>query len=418
LLAKLTRQFPVVVVAGLRQTGKSTLLRHEPSLTKGRDYLTLDDISVLALAKEDPERLLRSQGGGNLALDEVQRAPELFLSIKRQVDEARRPGKFILSGSANLLLLEQVADSLAGRAFYATLHPLNRRERFGATGTRPALLQFLDTIAGEKRNKNPNTPSGKAEAAWPETKLPRVTEAEVLRGGFPEVALREETDAGLWFDAFERTCLERDVRDLRRIEDLVGFHRLLRLAVLRTGGILNVTGLARDAQMREPTARRYLDLLETLMVLRRLPPWLGNRSSRLVKAPKLFFADSGLAARLAGCDDIGPTTGEPMRGPLFENFVLQNLLATVEPHVPGARFYFWNEQGRSEVDFVIELGAARVVAIEVKAHGRAQPDDAKHLKKFVAATPACAAGILAYSGEQVLALGERIWAVPLHRLLA
>lgn len=397
ILPKLLDQFPVVVVCGLRQTGKSTLLRHESILTEGRSYVTLDDLNALALARDNPAQLLTAARG--LAIDEAQRSPEIFLTIKRLVDERRSPGRFVLSGSANLLLLKTVADSLAGRAFYAFLHPLNRRERFRALSEKPALLRFLAT--GE----------------WPKSTLPPIGDGEVIRGGFPEIALRPETDAALWFDAFERTYLERDVRDLRQLEDLVGFHRLLGLAALRVGSILNVSGLARDSRLTEPTARRYLDLLETLMVVRRIQPFLGNRSSRLVKASKLYFADSGLAARLAGVASIAAPSADAMRGALLENFVLQNLLSALEPHAPEMRCYYWNEQSIREVDFVLEFGR-KIVAIEVKAQGRLHPGDAKHLAAFLGRTRECVAGIIGYQGDQVLSLADKIWAVPLSVLLA
>jgi predicted AAA+ superfamily ATPase len=397
LLQRLLGQFPVVVVSGLRQTGKSTLLQEEPAVSRGRTYVTLDDLDAFALSRDDPSRLLNN--AARLAVDEVQRSPEIFLTIKRLVDQQRDPGQFVLSGSANLLLHQRVADSLAGRAYYAYLHPLNRRERLGALGEQPALLRFVD------------------EGSWPAVSMPAVDDLEIMRGGFPEVALRPEIDAGLWFDAFERTYLERDVRDLRQVEDLVGLHRLLRLAALRVGSVLNISGLARDARLTESTARRYLDLLETLMVLRRLPPFLGNRSSRLIKSAKLYFADSGLAARLASVTSIAAASADSLRGALIETFVLQNLVATLEPHAPDVRFYYWNEQSQREVDFVIELGK-KVIAIEVKAQGRIHPADSKNLENFLGRTPACAAGILAYQGDKVLEIRDKIWAVPLSVLLA
>lgn len=397
LIDRALREFPVVVVSGLRQTGKSTLLREDLQMAAGRRYLTLDDLDVLTLARDDPVRLLSS--ADRLALDEVQRSPEIFLSIKRLVDERRSAGRFVLSGSANLLLHQRTADSLAGRAYYAYLRPLNRRERLSALAEKPALLRFLEG------------------GTWPAVEIDPVTETEILRGGFPEIALDERRDAGLWFDAFERTYLERDVRDLRQIENLVDFHRFLRLTALRVGGVLNVSALARDARLSEATARRYLNLFETLMLVHRLPPFLGNRSSRLVKAPKLFFADSGLCARLAGVNAIGASDADPMRGPLFENFVLQNLMATLEPHRPGIRFYFWNEQGRREVDIVAEFDS-KVIALEVKSRGRLHPADFDAIESFIARTPNCAAGIIGYQGREVLPLRPKLWAVPLHVLLA
>lgn len=396
LLERLLKQTPVVVLSGLRQSGKSTSLRHEPVLAEGRRYLTLDNLDVADQAQREPWQLVNS--ASKLALDEIQRAPGLFLPVKRAVDEDRRAGRFVLSGSANLLLLEKVADSLAGRSFYLTMHPLNRRERLGRLDHPPAIVRFL------------------ADGAWPTLDMPPLDEAEVLRGGFPELALNPELEAGVWFEGYEKTYLERDVSSLRRIEDLAGFRRLTRLAALRLGGVLNLSGLARDVQLPATTVTRHLDLLEAMCLIRRVPPFLGNRSKRLIKSPKLYFADSGLAAHLAGVTEVGTSSAEPLRGALLENFVLQNLMAALEPHLIGVRFYFWHEQGRQEVDFVIEHGR-KLVAVEVKATGRLDMDDTRSLRDFVRRTPDCVAGVLTYFGQEVMSLGEKLWAVPLHGLL-
>jgi hypothetical protein len=333
-----------------------------------------------------------------LALDEIQRAPELFLPVKQAVDEDRRAGRFVLSGSANLLLLEKVADSLAGRSFYLTMHPLNRRERLGQLEQPPAIVRFL------------------MDGVWPKWDTPPLDEAEVLRGGFPELALNPELEPGLWFEGYERTHLERDVSSLRRIEDLAAFRRLTRLAALRLGGVLNLSSLARDAQLPPTTVTRHLDLLEAMCLVRRLPPFFGNRSKRLIKSPKLYFADSGLAAHLAGVTAVGTSSAEPLRGALLENFVLQNLMAALEPHLIGVRFYFWHEQGRQEVDFVIEHGR-KLVAVEVKATGRLNVDDTRSLRDFLRRTPECVAGVLTYFGQELMPLGDKLWAVPLPGLL-
>lgn len=396
LLERLLKQTPVVVVSGLRQSGKSTCLQNEPALVQDRQYLTLDNLDVSDQARRDPRQLVNH--APKMALDEIQRAPGLFLPVKQAVDEDRRSGRFVLSGSANLLLLEKVADSLAGRAFYLTMHPLNRRERLSRLEQPPALARFL------------------ADGVWPKTDVPSLDEAEVLRGGFPELALNPDWEAALWFEGYEKTYLERDVSSLRRIDDLAGFRRLTRLAALRLGGVINLSGLARDAQLPPTTATRHLDLLEAMCLIHRLPPFLGNRSSRLIKSPKLYFADSGLAAHLAGVTELGRSSAEPLRGALLENFVLQNLMAALEPHLIGVRFYFWHEQSRQEVDFVIEHGR-RVLAVEVKATGRLEDSDTKSLRDFVRRTPECVAGVLAYLGREVLPVGEKLLAVPLHSLL-
>jgi hypothetical protein len=196
----------------------------------------------------------------------------------------------------------------------------------------------------------------------------------------------------------------------------VAFHTLAQLAALRTGQVLSVSSLARDAKLNTVTAGRYLNLLETSFLVRRLPPFLKNRSSRLVKSPKLHFTDSGLAAHMAGIDTIEPGHDERLRGALFETFIVQNLAAILEAHLPDAQLSYWHEQGRYEVDFVIEK-SRRVMAIEVKAATQWGESDLIGLRAFLQRTPACTAAVLAYNGEESVMLQDRLWAIPMGKLL-
>ncbi len=202
----------------------------------------------------------------------------------------------------------------------------------------------------------------------------------------------------------------------RKVTDLVSFRTLSQLVALRTGQVLNVSTLGRDAKLSATTATRYLQLLETLFLVRRLPPFLKNRSSRLIKSPKLFLTDSGLAADLAGVHNLAATADEPMKGALFEIYVVQNIAAILEAHEPDARLGYWHEQGRYEVDLVIERGR-QVHAIEVKAASRWSKNDLAGLEAFLDRTPNCTAAVLAYNGEQTVPLGPKLWAVPLGALL-
>ena len=389
------RRLPIVVLSGLRQTGKSTLLQNEAALARGHTYRTLDDFPTLAAAKSNPESLLE----GAAILDEVQRCPELLVALKRSVDEQRQPGRFILSGSANLALLVHVSETLAGRAGYYTLHPMTRREQRGTTGRQPFLVTFLSS---------PTLPSGNADP---------VTEGEVLRGGLPPACLGPADGVAEWFRGYVQTYVERDVRQLSQITDLVTFRTLAQLAALRTGQVLVISTLARDAKLKAVTAGRYLDLLETSFLVQRLPPFLKNRSSRLVKSPKLHFTDSGLAAHLAGISTLEPGRNDLQRGALFETYVVQNLSALLEAHLPDAQMAYWHEQGRHEVDVVIEVGR-KVVGIEVKAATRWGAGDLSGLRAFLDRTPACVAAVLAYNGKEAVKLGERLFAIPLGQLLA
>lgn len=394
-LTQALRHLPVIVLSGLRQSGKSTLLQRDQNLAEGREYRTLDDFAILAAARANPEALLARAA----ILDEVQRCPELLVAIKKSVDEQRRAGRFILSGSANLALLGHVSETLAGRAGYFTLHPMTRREARGQTAKPSLLVSFLRTA------KPP------AERAEP------VTEREVLAGGLPPACLGPTDGLADWFRAYVQTYVERDVRQLSQITDLVAFRMLAQLAALRTAQVLVISNLSRDAKLNATTTSRYMDLLEASFLIRRLPPFLKNRSSRLIKSPKLYVTDSGLAAHLAGISGLEPGRDDRLRGALFETYVAQNLSALLEAHLPDAQLSYWHEQGRHEVDFVIETGR-KVFAIEVKAGTRWGESDLAGLRAFLERTPACAAAVLAYNGREAVELGDRLFAIPMGHLLA
>jgi predicted AAA+ superfamily ATPase len=393
-LERALRLLPVVVLSGLRQTGKSTLLQNEMALARDHTYRNLDDFATLEAARNNPESLLEDAA----ILDEVQRCPELLIALKRSVDERRRPGRFILSGSANLAMLGHVTETLAGRASYFTLHPMTRREQRGSTDQQPFLINFL---------RSPALPSGKADP---------LTEKEVLRGGLPPACLIPSNGVDEWFRGYVQTYVERDVRQLSQITNLASFRTLAQLAALRTGQVLVISTLARDAKLNAVTAGRYLDLLEASFLIRRLPPFLKNRSSRLVKSPKLHFSDSGLAAHMAGITAFESGRDDMLRGALFETYVAQNLAGLLEAHLPDAWMGYWHEQGRHEVDFVIETGR-KVFAVEVKAATRWRESDLSGLKAFMERTPACVSAILAYNGKEAVKLSERLFAIPLGQLL-
>jgi len=391
-LRKALKDTPVVVLTGMRQTGKSTMLLRQPELRKRR-YVTLDDFETLEEARRNPEALADSRE--DITIDEVQRCPELLIAIKRAVDRKRVPGRFLLSGSANFSLLKGVSESLAGRSLYLRMHPLNMRERRDKSGGLPFLAAMF-------REGRPPSKSG----------VEPVPLQDVLVGGMPAVALKIARDPASWFRGYEQTYLERDVRSLSQVADLSSFRLLLRLASLRSGKILQVSELARDAKLPASTADRYLGLMETSFVASRIGPFLSNKSSRLIKSPKLFIGDSGLAAYLAGFGKAGPGGDESFRGALYETWAAQNLSAILEAHMPEARMHFWSVQGRYEVDFIVEEGAD-TMAIEIKAGNRWRDRDLSGLKAFLSSTPGCRAGILVHNGREVSHLGDKLWAIPL-----
>lgn len=387
---------PVVVLTGMRQVGKSTILQQDPAL-RNRRYVTLDDFAQLEMAKRNPELFL--EGEDPLTIDEAQRCPELLVAIKRMVDKKRIPGRFLLSGSANFSLLKSVTESLAGRAIYLTLNPFILREIRGTIVPTPFLLHFLDS---------PHRVQGT---------YPPITSAEILHGGMPSVCLGQLKDPSLWFKGYEQTYMDRDLRQLAQVGDLLAFRNLMQLAALRTGQILNLSELGRDAKLNSPTATRYLTLMETSFLIRRIGPYLNNRTSRLIKSPKIYLSDSGLACHLAGVSKGEDLSGDPLRGSLLETFVAQNLTGILESHMPKAKVLFWNIQGRHEVDFVIEAGR-EVMAIEVKSASRWGSHDLAGLRIFLEQTPLCRAGFLAYNGPEMVQLDKRLWAVPIRLLLS
>jgi predicted AAA+ superfamily ATPase len=423
------RQMPVVAITGMRQTGKTTLLKEEPGL-RGRRYVTFDDFAQLEAAKANPEALL--SGEEPLTLDEAQKCPEIFTALKREVDRKRRPGRFLLSGSANLLLLKNLSETLAGRAVYLNLHPFHRREILGQTGHPPFLPNFFKAVAPGAAGKagfSGEQPfaggailgPSKGREGPPRLRLDTppapISPAELLKGGMPSVCLDEVEDPSLWFRSFEQTYLERDLRSLAQVADLMAFRRVMQRAALRTGQILKQSGLARDAGLNSVTTARYLDLLETSFVIARLPAYLKNRTSRLIKSPKLLFTDVGIAAYLAGVKDLALSSDEPLRGYLLETYVAQNLAGILAAHWPAARLHYWHVQGRFEVDFVIEDGRDSL-ALEIKAATRWNEDDLAPLETFLAATQRCRAGILVHNGRDAVHLRDRLWALPMGLVLS
>ena len=358
-LADRLRIMPAVVVTGARQTGKSTLAQE---LAPGaRRFLSLDDLDVVEAARRDPEALVG--GARPVTLDEVQREPDLLHAVKRAIDRQRRPGQFLLTGSANLFLMRRVSESLAGRASYLTLWPMTRREQrgLGRCGHWNELVgapdeDWLDLLA--------------AEAAEPED---WVTLAR--RGGFPTPAVHMNAahDRAIWFDGYVRTYLERDLQDLSSIAGLPGFRRLMRAACLRLGQLVNQTELGRDVALPQPTVHRYLNLLETSYLLVRLPAYAVNRTKRLIKSPKLYWGDTGVALHLA--------EGAQPAGAHLENLVLADLLAWRDARLDRAELFYWRTAVGEEVDLVIETGG-RLLPIEVKATARPRLSDAAHLRTF------------------------------------
>lgn len=384
------RVMPAVVVTGARQTGKSTLVEQ---LTPGqRRYHSLDDLDVLDAAQRDPGALVG--GTDPVTLDEIQRAPDLLRAVKRAIDQRRTPGRFLLTGSANLLLMRQVSESLAGRASYLTLWPLTRREQLGEgrSGVWEELLatpdhEWLDLLAAQP---------GEAED-W---------RALALRGGFPTpaVELKRAADRAVWFDGYVRTYLERDLQELASISALPDFRRLMRAACLRLGQLLNQTELGRDVALPQPTVHRWLNLLETSYQLVRLPAYAVNRTKRLIKSPRIFWADTGVALHLAGI--------QAPQGAHLENLILNDLLAWRDARLERAELGYWRTTTGEEVDLVVEA-EDHLLPIEIKSNGRPRLADTAHLRTFRAEYGKKArAGLLLHSGTALEWIAPDVLAAP------
>ncbi len=338
-----------------------------------------------------------------MVIDEVQRAPDLLRAIKRTIDEDRRPGRFLLTGSVNLLLMEKVAESLAGRASYLELGTMTPRElddRGADVGPWSALLRADSAqaaVAALSRRDPLSMP-------WPKL---------ALRGGYPPAVTLDAEARSHWLQGYVDTYLERDLRQLSAIESLTGFRRLMQVAANRLGDLVNQADLARDADLNHVTAHRYMSLLETSFHLRRVPAFANNRTKRLVKAPKLYWSDAALCAHLAGLTDEASVRAS---GAYLEALVLRDLDTWRTTIAPRPEILHYRTVDGAEVDFVIEQGQ-RLLPIEIKTARQISGHDTKHLEAFLDAHSRARCGLLAYGGNDVYQLSERIAAMPVSVLL-
>lgn len=392
-LAQACRVMPVVVLMGARQTGKSTLVR-ESNPDEDRSYLTLESRSVLERALDDPGGFVTQRE--QLTIDEVQRAPELLLAIKTAVDAERQatPGRFILTGSANLLLMRGVNETLAGRASYLTIWPMTRREQLGL-GTAGLWDDLLATPRAQWRDLVEAQPAPFED--W---------RALASRGGYPRPAvhLRDRGARAEWFEGYVNTYLERDIPDLSPIANRPDFRRLTQMAALRVGGLVNQTQIARDASIPQTTVQRYLNLLETSYQIVRLQPYAVSRTKRLIKTPKLYWSDPALALHLGG--ETVP------RGEHLENIVAHDLLAWRQTQAPTPQILYWRTTSGREVDFVIEAGRT-LLPIEVKTTQQPSSGDLASLRAFMDEYgDRAVGGLLLYGGEETFWVAKEVLAAP------
>jgi predicted AAA+ superfamily ATPase len=390
----------VVVLNGARQTGKSTLAQVVLERRQEAEFRFLDDLSVRSAAQADPASFVRHPG--LLVIDEVQRVPELMLAIKHEVDTDPRPGRFLLTGSARLFGLKDIPDILPGRSETIELWPLSQGEIDQDEDG------FVDAVF-----------TGGTDLQAHSSELRRSNYVErALRGGYPEAIHR--TDLGRrarFFESYASDLVSRDVAQLSDIERPVDMRRLLNLIAARMATLMVPNRWASDLALPASTVKRYLDLLELVFLVRRIPAWSTNLTTRTVAAPKVLMVDSGLAGQLTGLSLRRAAHPAAPVGPLLENFVLGELARQLTWANEPVRLYHYRDRDSNEVDAILERASGEVVAIEVKAAETVRSDDFRGIRRLAARLgDQLIAGIVLYTGGTPLSFGPRLRALPMSAL--
>ena len=390
---------PVLLLNGARQTGKSTLVKSIAELAHPARYITLDTASVLAAVRHDPAGFLGGMDGP-IIIDEVQRAPELFPAIKADVDRHRSPGRFLLTGSTNVLLVPRLSESLAGRMEILSLWPFSQGELAGIKET------FVDALFADK-----------LPVQAPFTESPLSFHNRIITGGYPETVSRMKEDRRrAWFESYITTILQRDIRDLANIEGLTNLPRLLAVIASRSPALLNFSELSRSLAMPQSTLKRYMTLLEATFLIQHLPAWSGNPTKRLVKTSKLVMSDTGLMSHLLGVNQKRLAAGG-LIGPLLENFVIMELKKQITWSAIKPQMFHFRTQSGQEVDIVLEDRSGKLVGIEVKASATVASHDFKGLRALAeTAGKRFHRGIVFYTGAESIPFTTSFSALPVHLL--
>jgi len=365
-----------------------------------RLLVSLDESRYLDIARSDPDGFIASLPT-HVSIDEIQRAPVILRAIKRAVDLDRQPGRFLLTGSANLLFLPNVDESLAGRMEIKRLQTLSESEKNNQPG------KFLQTLLTD----------GFKPEIGKQTAQHHELVSRLLSGGYPEAYKRTPTRTRSWHREYLRSIVDRDVRDVARIKDAEDVARLLKLLAIRTGELQNTSGLANELKLSNVTIEKYLTVLERLFLIRRLPSWQKNHANRLIKAPKIHLVDSGLSATLADLDEDSWRDDRSRMGHLLESFVVQQVISQVGWTNEDLQCQHYRDKDQLEVDLVITQGR-KTWGIEVKASSSVSIRDTRGLKRL---SNICGdhfeAGVVLYNGEDTLPLGDsKLLAVPISKL--
>jgi predicted AAA+ superfamily ATPase len=395
---------PAVLVNGARQTGKSTLVQSKEVAEDGRHYLTFDDPGVLAAARSDPNGFLAGLPLP-VTLDEVQHVPELFPVIKAAIDRRRQPGQFLLTGSANVMLLPKISESLAGRMEVLTLWPFSQGEMKNHQES------FVDSLFSPK----PVNWSGKLQ------KIEWAALLELLvAGGYPPAVARHipaRRDA--WFHSYIMTMLQRDIRDLANIADSTAIPRLLSVVATRAGSLLNFADLSRTMALPQTTLKRYFALLEGTFLVQLLRPWARNLGKRVIQTPKVYLNDSGLLTYSLGATVDRLKAEGPLAGAVLENFVMLELRKQCTWSAARPEMFFWRTTSGVEVDFVLEDRAGKVVGVEVKASATLGSQDTRGLRELADAVGKnWLRGVVLYAGKEVVPFASNLHGIPMTSLWA
>jgi len=390
---------PVVYIMGPRQSGKTTIVK--TIIDEKWDYISFDDTAQLNIAKSDPVGFVRNiPKEKSVVLDEVQRLPELFVSIKQAVDEHRIPGRFLLTGSANALLLPTLSDSLAGRMEMIQLNTLSECE---ILDREPSFLKKI------------------MEGNAPDTKEIRVRNYlinRIVTGCFPEPLQREkEARIKAWYDNYLQSLIQKDIRDLGHIEHHREMTQLLKALTLYSGNLINFSELGGKLELHRTTVKKYTNLLEQLFLLEYLPPWHCNDYKRLIKTPKIHITDTGIICAARGINAHKFTANPDILGSVLETFVFNELRKQANFINEKLKFYHYRDKDNVEVDIVIENSSDELIGIEVKATASIKQSDLVGLKKLEEiANKKFKMGVLLYDGDHTTSFGDKLFAVPIASL--